>query len=153
MIKLTRVNIEDYRRKCKEERDKPIKIAVANGTCARVAGSKSVLKELKKQLAEHKLNDIVLLTETSCLGLCVAEPNVLIQLNENECPIFYANLKPGDIKRIVTETINNFENHAFIKKEVIKNLLFKDPVTGRRPIHREQMPFYYNQKKVLLKYY
>ena len=145
MIKLTRDNIEDYRRKCKKERNKPIKIAVANGTCAQIAGSKSVVKEFKKQLAEHKLNDIVLLTETSCLGLCAAEPNVLIQLNQNECPIFYANLKPEDIKSIVTETI--------IKKKVIKSLLFKDLVTGRRPFHREQMPFYYNQKKVLLKHY
>ncbi|MBA7714286.1 hypothetical protein ES703_123304 [subsurface metagenome] len=145
MIKLTRDNFEDYRRKCKEERNKPIKVAVANGTCAQIAGSKDIVKEFKKQLADHKLNDIVLLTETSCLGLCVAEPNVLIQLNQKECPIFYANLKPEDVKSIVTETI--------IKKKVIKNLLFKDLVTGRRPLHREQMPFYYNQKKVLLKHY
>lgn len=144
-MKLTRDNFEDYRRKCKEERNKPIKIAVANGTCAQIAGSKDIVKEFKKQLADHKLNDIVLLTETSCLGLCVAEPNVLIQLNQKEYPIFYANLKPEDVKSIVTETI--------IKKKVIKNLLFKDLVTGRRPLHREQMPFYYNQKKVLLKHY
>lgn len=144
MIKLTRDNIEDYRRKCKEERNKPIKVAVANGTCAQVAGSKSIVKEFKKYLTEHKLNDIVLFKETACLGLCESEPNALIQLNQNECPIFYANLKPGNIKNIVTETI--------IKKKVIKSLLFKDPVTGRRSAHREQMPFYYNQKKVLLKH-
>ncbi len=123
MTKLTRDNIEDYRRECKEERSKLIKDAIANGTCARVAGSKSVVKEFKKQLADHKLNDTVLFQETSCLGLCAAEPNVLIQLNENEYPIFYANLKPGDIKNIVTETI--------IKKKVLRNLLFKDPVKGR----------------------
>jgi len=145
MIKLTRDNIEDYRRKCKEERDKPIKIAVANGTCAQVAGSKEIVKEFKKQLAEYKLNDMVLFKETACLGLCASEPNVLIQMNQNEYPIFYANLKPKDIKRIVTETI--------IKKKVVKSLLFKDLITGRRPVHREQMPFYYNQKKVLLKHY
>ncbi|MBA7604149.1 hypothetical protein ES703_11268 [subsurface metagenome] len=145
MIKLTRDNIEDYRRKCKEERNKPIKVAVANGTCAQVAGSKDIVKEFKKQLAEHKLNDIVLFKETSCLGLCAAEPNALIQLDQNEYPIFYANLKPRDVKSIVIETI--------IKKKVLKSLLFKDLVTGRRPFHREQMPFYYNQKKVLLKHY
>ncbi|MBA7711002.1 hypothetical protein ES703_119952 [subsurface metagenome] len=145
MTKLTRDNFEDYQKQCKEDRDKPIKVAVANGTCAQVAGSKSVVKEFKKQLAEHKLNDIVLFKETSCLGLCASEPNALIQLNQNEYPIFYANLKPEDVKSIVTETI--------IKKKVIKSLLFKDPVTGRRPFHREQMPFYYNQKKILLKHY
>ena len=145
MTKLTRDNIEDYRRQCREERDKPIKVAIANGTCAQVAGSKDIVKEFKKQLADHKLNDIVLFKETACLGLCASEPNVLIQLNQNECPIFYANLKVENVKGIVTETI--------IKKKVLKNLLFKDPVTGRRPVHREQMPFYYNQKKVLLKHY
>ena len=47
MTKLTRDNIEDYRRECKEERSKLIKDAIANGTCARVAGSKSVVKEFK----------------------------------------------------------------------------------------------------------
>lgn len=145
MTKLMRDNFEDYQKECTEERDMPIKVAVANGTCARIAGSKSVVKEFKKQLADHKLNDIVLLTESSCLGFYAAEPNVLIQLNQNECPIFYANLKPEDIKNIVTETI--------IKKKVIKSLLFKDLGTGRRPFHREQMPFYDNQKKVLLKHY
>jgi len=145
MIKLTRDNFEDYQRKCKEQREKPIKVAVANGTCAQVAGSKGIVKEFKKQLADHKLNDSVLFKETACLGLCASEPNALIQLNQNEVSIFYANLKPENVKRIVTETI--------IKKKVLKNLLFKDPVTGRRPFHREQMPFYYNQKKVLLKHY
>ena len=145
MIKLTRDNIEEYRTKCKEERDKPIKVVVANGTCAQVAGSKGIVKEFKKELAEYKLNGIVLFKETSCLGLCVSEPNALIQLNQNEHPIFYANLKVENVKAIVTETI--------IKKKVLKNLLFKDPVTGRRPLHREQMPFYRKQKKALLKHY
>ena len=129
MTKLTRNNIEDFRRKCKEERNKPIKVAVANGTCVRVAGSKDVVKEFKKELATRKLSDTVLFKETACLGLYAPEPNVLIQLDENECPIFYANLKPQDVKSIVAETI--------IKKKILKNLLFKDPVTGRRPVHRD----------------
>jgi len=145
MTKLTHDNIEDFRRKCKEERNKPIKVAVANGTCAQVAGSKDVVREFKKELASRKLSDTVLFKETACLGLCASKPNALIQLDENEYSIFYANLKPEDVKSIVIETI--------IKKKVLKNLLFKDPVTGRRPIHREQMRFYQKQKKVLLEHY
>jgi len=145
-VKLTRDNFQKYQEKCKQQRKRyPIRLAVANGTCAQAAGSKKIIQAFKEQLAEHQLKSTVLLTEIACLGLCSSEPNALVKLERNKPAIFYANLKPKNIKRIVTETI--------IKKKILKDLLFQDPVTSRRHNHREDMTFFNRQKKVLLKHY
>ncbi len=142
-VELTLKNFRKFQRKCiKEKKKHPIMVVVANGTCAQTAGSKRVVRTFKKQLTEHRLNDIVLFTQTYCIGLCSSEPNALVRLGRNKAAIFYVNLKPKDVKRIVTETI--------IGKKILDDLLYEDPVTGRRPLYREDTIFFGRQKKVLL---
>jgi len=142
-MELTLKNFRKFQKNCMEERKKrSIMIVVANGACAQTAGSWRVVRTFKKQLTEHRLNNIVLFTQTSCIGLCSSEPNALIRLGRNERAIFYVNLKPKDVKRIVTETI--------IGKKILDDLLCEDPVTGRRPLYREHITFFKKQKKILL---
>jgi len=96
-----RVSALDRINKLKYERD--ICVLVGSATCENAAGSLKVYDEFKKGLEN---NDKVYLGITGCTGRCSMEPIVQIY-TKGYLSIKYANVKQDDVKRIITEHIEN----------------------------------------------
>ena len=68
------------------------KVIVHMGTCGIAAGARAVMTALMEEIDKKKLED-VLLTISSCAGLCSAEPMVTVEL-DGKPPVKYVNLTP-----------------------------------------------------------
>ena len=66
------------------------KIVVHMGTCGIAAGARAVMTALVEEIDKRNLDD-VLLTISSCAGLCSREPMVTVELQEQP-PVKYVDL-------------------------------------------------------------
>lgn len=120
------------------ERDKAIPtIVISAGTCGQASGANDLIRVAKREILAKKLNDKIHLRITGCHGFCEMEPSVLIEPNRT----FYPKLNPSDMTRIV---------EAVAKGEIIKELLFQDPDTGKLTETQEEMTFYKKQVRTIL---
>ncbi len=135
--------LESYRARIASGLDpqKPC-IAVCTGTgCLALGAAKVVaalLDEIKRQELEGRVTLKPDLRETGCPGFCERGPVLVIYPEE----ICYLQVQPGDAKEIIAETI--------LQKKVIDRLLYVDPVTGEKSIRESEIPFYKNQKRLLI---
>lgn len=80
-----------------------IKIVVHMGTCGIAAGARTVMKALMDEIEKENTEDI-LLTISSCAGLCSREP--MITIEEKDKPgVKYVELTPEKAKKIFTEHV------------------------------------------------
>lgn len=87
------------------ERDsKTPKVIVGMGTCGIAAGGQGVYDAIIEEL--KKLNAKATVVQTGCIGMCVKEPLVDIQLPGKE-RITYGNVKPEDVPRIIGDHLVN----------------------------------------------
>jgi NADH:ubiquinone oxidoreductase subunit F (NADH-binding)/(2Fe-2S) ferredoxin len=121
----------------KRELSKPT-ISVCTGTGCIALGALNVIEALKNELNKQSLEDRVEIRETGCLGFCGQGPMLIIYPEE----ICYFKIKPKDIPEIISKTIG--------KHELIKRLLYKDPITREVFSKVEENPFYKYQSRVLL---
>ncbi len=112
-------------------------VVVSNGTCGRASGSLAIIEALIREIDERNLQATVGLEITGCHGFCEREPNIVVYPEE----IFYGPLEPGDIPRIVDQTI--------LKDRLIDALVYKDPKTGRSFGLQKEIPFYRKQMRLL----
>ncbi len=138
MIKL---NSPDEFHSFKENLSKTIKkdelfISISNATCGQARGSKKIVEAFEKA-ADKLLKNKIKIKATGCHGFCEAEPNIIIFPKG----IFYQHLKAEDIPEIVEKTI---------KGEVAEDFLYTDPVTNKKCVSIEDIPFYKKQQRVLL---
>lgn len=117
--------------------DRRTVITVSCGTCGQARGSNKVVDALKKALKDARLEDKVLLRVTGCHGFCEAEPNIIIYPKG----IFYQKVEPRHARAIVEQTL--------IGGKIIQELLYKDPVTGKRAATRGAIRFYKKQKRLV----
>ena len=68
------------------------RIIVHMGTCGIAAGARSVMKALIDEVEQQDLKD-VLITISSCAGLCSREPMITVEL-QDEPPVKYVDLNP-----------------------------------------------------------
>ncbi|MBC8401101.1 MAG: (2Fe-2S) ferredoxin domain-containing protein [Candidatus Marinimicrobia bacterium] len=68
------------------------RIIVHMGTCGIAAGARSVMKTLIDKVEQQDLKD-VLITISSCAGLCSREPMITVEL-QDEPPVKYVDLNP-----------------------------------------------------------
>ena len=68
------------------------KIIVHMGTCGIAAGARTVMAALVAEIEKKDLDD-VLLSISSCAGLCSKEPMVTVELN-GQPPVKYVDLTP-----------------------------------------------------------
>jgi NADP-reducing hydrogenase subunit HndB len=102
---MARVTIEDLRRIRDEARQTMTaragvgraKVTVHMGTCGIAAGAREVMAALLREVEGRRLDD-VLVTTSSCAGLCSHEPMVTVEL-AGQPPVKYVDLTP---ERIVT---------------------------------------------------
>ncbi len=114
-------------------------ITVCGGTGCRALGSETVRAAFREELREQGLEAKVDLRMTGCHGFCERGPLVVIFPER----IFYPGVTPKDVPEIVSKTI--------VGGEVIERLLYEDPLTGKKIVHEPDVPFYKEQKRILLK--
>ena len=133
--------LEDLRKHLLE-RSKAVDVTIATccGTGCVAKGALEVLDALRQEAGEYQAVGTlkVLGKTTGCHGLCELGPIVVVQ--PHGC--FYTNVKAGDVPEIFARTVQH--------GEVVERLLYRDPVTHRRAIHAEDIPFYKKQKRIVL---
>ena len=90
------------------------KVIVHMGTCGIAAGARTVMKALMDEIESREVNDVIL-TISSCAGLCSREPMVTVELT-GEPAVKYVDLTPEKAKRV-------FEEHVLGGKIVIEYAL------------------------------
>jgi len=130
--------LEAYRKKvlsAHDPQDKVVSVCAGTGCCA--YGSTKLAAAFEQALRERKLQDKIQLRLTGCHGFCEQGPLVVIHPEGT----FYRRVKPEDASEIIDETV--------LKGEIIERLLYKD-VEGQSYRKEAEVPFYKNQKRVLL---
>jgi NADP-reducing hydrogenase subunit HndB len=103
MAKLTIADLKKIKEKVHAEMslrdgDRRVKITVHMGTCGIASGAREVLDTLLQEIAEAKINDIVV-TTSGCMGLCSREPLVTVEIL-NQDPIKYEYMTPNKIRQV-----------------------------------------------------
>lgn len=125
------------------------RVVVCAGTGCLVNGSMKVYEEFVRCAESSGLNVLVELkkeeesgifvSKSGCQGFCQIGPLVTI-LPEG---LFYARVRPEDVKEIVEKTLKN--------GEPVEKLLYKEAETGRVCHTSEEIPFYRKQERFVLK--
>lgn len=132
-------DLENLRREILAKKDpNRTVVAVCISTGCQALGAQEVLEALENELKKHGLENKVDIRCTGCLGFCEQGPRLVIYPQE----IYYFKVKPEDVSLIVSKTI--------IKNEIVENLLYVDPVTGKTAKHLYEVPFYKYQNRLLL---
>ncbi|TET99546.1 MAG: NADH-quinone oxidoreductase subunit NuoF [Candidatus Stahlbacteria bacterium] len=113
-------------------------IIISGGTCGRARGSEEVIVSVRNEIARQKLGDKIDIRGTGCLGFCEQEPIVIIRPQN----IFYPSIKPEDVPRIITDTV--------INDKILDDLLYIDPVSGKKFTSENEVPFYKKQQRLVL---
>ena len=75
------------------------RITVHMGTCGIAAGAREVMAALLKEIEVQKISD-VLVTTSSCAGLCSREPMATVEL-KGQSPVKYVDMTPDKIVQVL----------------------------------------------------
>ncbi|ACV64534.1 Respiratory-chain NADH dehydrogenase domain 51 kDa subunit [Desulfofarcimen acetoxidans DSM 771] len=114
-------------------------LLVCAGTACTSSASQEIIKELDRQIKEHKLTGKAKVFKTGCFGFCQQGPIVVVQPDN----IFYCRVKKENVKDLV-------EKHI-IGGRVLEELLFKEPDSGELQRRMEDIRFFHNQQRVVLR--
>lgn len=79
------------------------RVIVHMGTCGIAAGARPVMAVLMEEVDKRDLKDVIV-TISSCAGLCSREPMVTVEL-QDEPPVKYVDLNPEKAKKIFDEHV------------------------------------------------
>lgn len=79
------------------------KITVHMGTCGIAAGARGIMSALIKEIEERDIKDVIL-TTSSCAGLCSREPMITVEV-KNQPPVKYVDLTQEKVKEIFVKHI------------------------------------------------
>ena len=111
-------------------------VTICAGTGCRGYGCVRVKEKLEAEILKQKLD--VEVRATGCFGFCEKGPLVVVHPQK----IFYQQVSEKDVADVVTKTV--------MEGEVIKKLLYRDPVTSETVMKEEDVPFYKKQKRLVL---
>ena len=114
-------------------------IAVCVGTGCRANGATAVHEALRAEVEARGAAREVETRATGCLGFCQAGPMLLLAPEG----IVYEHVAVGDVAEIVEKTL--------LGGELVERLLYTDPVTDLQCAREEEIPFYRQQQRVLLR--
>ena len=112
-------------------------VTICGGTGCTAFGSPGVRQAFQEELERRKLGKKIPVKLTGCHGFCEKGPVVVILPSQ----VFYPSVKVEDVPRIVEKTV--------LGGEVIEELLYVDPATGRRIVHDHEVPFYARQQRLV----
>ncbi len=79
------------------------RVVVHMGTCGIAAGARTVMTALMKELESRGTQDVIL-TTSSCAGLCSREPMVTVEVKDQP-PVKYVDLTPDKAKEILEKHV------------------------------------------------
>lgn len=112
-------------------------IVISAGTCGQASGANDIIRITKRELLINGLTDKIHLRITGCHGFCEMEPSVLVEPSR----VFYPKVSIENMKRIIK---------AIYRNEILHDLLYRDPQTGKAILKQDDVPFYKKQKRTLL---
>jgi NADH:ubiquinone oxidoreductase subunit F (NADH-binding)/(2Fe-2S) ferredoxin len=118
-------------------RGPPLTVAVCGGTGCRAFGAEAVLSTLRREIDRAGLSGDIGVKMTGCHGFCERGPIVVVRPQG----LFYPGLKPEHVPRLV---------ESLRRDRLMEELLYVDPVSGRRIAREEEVPFYQGQQRVVL---
>ena len=89
-----------YAADLKAAKHAPVKLLVSMGTCGIAAGTGEVLKAINNFIAQNKLEGSYDVIEVGCMGLCFAEP-VIMLTDDNGKRLIYGDVTPQQIPAIL----------------------------------------------------
>ena len=92
--------LAEYAAALKARKHAPVKLLVSMGTCGIAAGTGEVLKAINDYIAEHKLDGAFDVIEVGCMGLCYAEPVIMLTDDKGK-RIIYGDVTPHQIPSIM----------------------------------------------------
>jgi NADP-reducing hydrogenase subunit HndB len=95
---------ESLKQSIRERAAEETTITVGVGTCGLAAGAGETLQAIRNELAKREAQVIV--RTVGCIGMCVKEPLVDIQL-PNEARVTYTNVTPAQVPRLIDEHVLN----------------------------------------------
>jgi NADH-quinone oxidoreductase subunit F len=114
------------------------RIVVCAGTACQASGSNDILRAAKKYLIDKGLIERLSLRITGCHGFCEMGPFILTEPQN----AFYARVGLRDVPRVI---------EAVLAGGYVEDLLYRDPVTGEKFYRCDDIPFFKNQQRALLK--
>ncbi|HEY3298631.1 MAG TPA: NAD(P)H-dependent oxidoreductase subunit E, partial [Armatimonadota bacterium] len=113
-------------------------VLVCAGAGCVSSGCQEVAEELKRAIAENKLEGEIKVVQTGCIGSCDLGPVIVVAPDGT----FYQKLKPEDATRIVKEHL--------LKGRVVEDLLREN---GHQETYTsiDEQPFFKLQKKMVLR--
>ena len=81
------------------------RVIIHMGTCGIAAGSRDVLDAVLKEVEAMGITD-VLITTSSCAGLCSREPMATVEIKDH-APVKYVDLTPEKIVKIFNDHVLN----------------------------------------------
>jgi NADH-quinone oxidoreductase subunit F len=112
-------------------------VVIPAGTCGQASGANDLIRIAKRELISKKLLNKINLRITGCHGFCEMEPSVLIEPFRT----FYPKVKPEGMLKII---------NAVAEERIEEDLLFMDPETNKRIEKQEDIPFFKNQRRLIL---
>ncbi|MBR3227162.1 MAG: NADH-quinone oxidoreductase subunit NuoF [Erysipelotrichaceae bacterium] len=103
--------------------------------------SEEVYNNFEKYIKVYGLDEEIRVVRTGCFGLCQKGPIVAVYPDK----IFYAQVKPEDVEKIVTEHL--------LKGRVVKELELSDEdrKTGEKILDIDKIKFYEKQQRIALR--
>jgi len=112
-------------------------IVIPTGTCGQASGANDLIRVAKREILAKGLTKKVRLRITGCHGFCQMEPSVLVEPRR----VFYPRVGLREMERIV---------EAAARDEVLTDILFVDPETGKPVEKQDDIPFFNKQVRRLL---
>ncbi|MCR5357195.1 MAG: NADH-quinone oxidoreductase subunit NuoF [Lachnospiraceae bacterium] len=113
-------------------------IVLCGGTGCLSSNSKEIADEFVKLLAKKGLNGKATVNLAGCFGFCSQGPFVKIYPEDT----LYRTVSLEDVEEIVDSDIG--------RGEVVKRLLYEDPVTGEKVSKQDDINFYKKQRRIAL---
>jgi NADH-quinone oxidoreductase subunit F len=113
------------------------RVRVCVGTACHSQGGEKLSQLFEKILAEKGLTNDYLVTPTGCNGFCAHGPIVVIEPDN----IFYQKVRPDQVPAIVEKTL--------LGDELIDDLLYVNPETGKKIVRENDIPFYARQERIV----
>jgi NADP-reducing hydrogenase subunit HndB len=79
------------------------KVIVHMGTCGIAAGARKVMKAVMDEVEARDVKDVIV-TISSCAGLCSREPMVTVEL-EGEPAVKYVDMTPEKVKKVLADHV------------------------------------------------
>jgi len=112
-------------------------ISVCAGSGCKASGADNVLASLHREVEKRGLQGTIDIKSTGCHGFCEKGPVMIVWPDK----VFYNGVSLSDAKEIV--------NSVTDKHKPVEKLLYKDPTTGKRVLHENDVPFYAGQQRIL----